>query len=176
MRAVIPFRKKIILLLLLLASGACFIVGLNRPILETGLGFLYGLITVNHEYIYLSTAYRYFFDKGEVFIGVLLLAFTIIIPMLKYIFLSLAIFNVRFKSQQAFMITLDVLNKWSMLDVFVVALIIMNMKFNSKFIISNMKSGAGWFAASVLLLMVCSLLMKYDLMTKKSFESPGNTG
>lgn len=158
--------SKIIIVLLWMASVTFFVLGLTHPILETGLGFLYGLVTINHEYIYLSGAFRYFFEKGEVFIGLLLLLFTIIMPILKYVFLLLAIFNVRFKTQKAFMIVLDVVNKWSMLDVFVVALLILNMKFGSKVIISNLANGATYFAVSVVLLMACSFFIKYTLIKK----------
>lgn len=156
--------RKLSLLLLLAASIFFFVMGLTHPILESGLGFLYGLVTINHEYIYLSGAFSYFFNKGEVFIGVLLLVFTIIMPILKYIFLLLAIFNVRFKKQKTVTAALDVINKWSMLDVFVVALVILNMKFGSKVIISNLKEGTTYFAISVVLLMVCSFLLKYTFV------------
>lgn len=156
--------RKIYLLLILAASIFFFVLGLTHPILESGLGLLYGLVTINHEYVYLSGAFKYFFDKGEVFIGILLLVFTIIMPILKYIFLLLAIFNVRFKKQKAFMIALDMINKWSMLDVFVVALVILNMKFGSKVIISNLKNGTTYFAISVVLLMACSFLLKYTFV------------
>lgn len=158
--------SKIIIVLLWMASVTFFVLGLTHPILESGLGLLYGLVTINHEYIYLSGAFRYFFEKGEVFIGLLLLLFTIVLPVLKYIFLLLAIFNLRFKKQKPFLVVLDVINKWSMLDVFVVALVILNMKFGSKVIISNLKNGTTYFAISVVLLMACSLLMKYTLNRK----------
>jgi paraquat-inducible protein A len=116
--------KKTYILLLLAASVYFFIMGLTHPILETGLGLLNGRVTINHEFIYLSTAFQYFFNKGEVFIAVLLLVFTIILPVIKYIFITLAVFNIRFKNDTVFFIILDVVNKWSMLDVFIVALVL----------------------------------------------------
>jgi paraquat-inducible protein A len=161
-----PFGKKTYLLLLLAASVCFFIMGLNHPILETGLGLLNGRVTINHEFIYLSTAFRYFFNKGEVFIAVLLLVFTIILPVIKYIFITLAVFNIRFRNDTAFFIVLDVVNKWSMLDVFVVALVLLNMKFDSLVVISNLKAGTTYFAISVLLLMVASLILKYEVKKK----------
>jgi paraquat-inducible protein A len=168
--------RKIYLLLVLLSSLFFFILGLSHPILETGLGLLKGLVTINHEYIYLSGAFRYFINKGDAFIGILLLLFTIIMPLLKYIFLTLAIFNIRFKNQKVFLLMLDVINKWSMLDVFVVALIILNMKFDSLVVISNLKAGTTYFSISVVLLMVCSFFMKYQLPAvdeKGKKEIPG---
>jgi paraquat-inducible protein A len=168
--------RKIYLLVVLLLSLFFFILGLTHPILETGLGLLKGLVTINHEYIYLSGAFRYFINKGDAFIGILLLVFTIIMPLLKYTFLTLAIFNIRFKNRKFFLILLDVINKWSMLDVFVVALIILNMKFDSLVVISNLKAGTTYFSISVVLLMICSFLMKYQQTTtdeKGEKEIPG---
>lgn len=159
--------RKTYLLLILAASLFFFILGLTHPILETGLGFFYGRFTINHEYIYLSGAFRFFFNNGEPFIAILLLVFTIIMPALKYIFLTLAVFDIRFKNQKIFMIILDAVNKWSMLDVFVVALILLNMKFDSLVVISNLKQGTTWFALSVVLLMICSFLLKYEIVAVK---------
>ena len=47
-----------------------------------------------------------------------------------------------------------------MLDVFVVAVLILNMKFSSDIIISRLEAGTSLFALSVVLLMVASYLVR----------------
>lgn len=81
-------------LIVLFVSILFFVMGFMYPLLQTGFGI--GPFTLKRDYIYLSTSFRYFFDKGEVFIGFLLLFFTIIFPILKYIFLLLTLLGQRF--------------------------------------------------------------------------------
>jgi paraquat-inducible protein A len=155
------------------ASVLFFILGITHPILETGFT-LDGWIDFNRENIYLISSFQYFINKGDVFIAVMLLTFTIVLPVVKYIFLLLGIAGVRFKSQKKWVVALDIINKWSMLDVFVVAQVIMNLKFNQRFIISNLQSGITYFAVSIVLMMVCSLVMKYSLKTTTPAVTPGS--
>ena len=55
---------------------------------------------------------------------------------------------------------LEIINKWSMLDVFVVAVLILNMKFDSNIIVSRLESGTTLFAISVVLLMTSSFITR----------------
>jgi uncharacterized paraquat-inducible protein A len=55
---------------------------------------------------------------------------------------------------------LEIINKWSMLDVFVVAVLILNMKFDSDIIVSKLEAGTTLFAVSVLLLMTSSFIAR----------------
>jgi len=110
--------------------------------------------------VYISTSFRYFFNKGEAFIGFLLLFFTIIFPIIKYIFLYLTLLGRRLPRHGAVATALEIINKWSMLDVFVVAVLILNLKFDSTIIISRLESGTTLFAVSVLLLMTSSFIAR----------------
>ncbi len=145
-------------LIILIISAGFFAMGLLYPLMQTGYGI--GPITLKQEKIYLFTSFRYFFDQGEVFIGCLLLFFTIIFPSIKYIFLLLTLTGKRFPRHPAISTALEIINKWSMLDVFVVAVLILNMKFDSDIIISRLESGTTLFGISVLLLMISSFLAR----------------
>ncbi len=145
-------------LIVLFVSILFFAMGFMYPLLQTGFGI--GPFTLKKDFIYLSTSFRYFFDKGEVFIGFLLLFFTIIFPILKYIFLLLTLLGQRFPRHHYISAVLDIINKWSMLDVFVVAVLILNMKFDSAIIISKLESGTTLFAISVVLLMTSSFIAR----------------
>ncbi len=150
--------RKWIAVILLLASLIFFVMGFMYPLLETGYGI--GPFTLKKDYVYISTSFRYFFDQGEVFVGLLLLFFTIIFPVIKYIFLFLTLLGRKVPRYQLFSTALEIINKWAMLDVFVVAVLILNMKFDSTIIVSRLQSGTSLFAISVVLLMVCSFIAR----------------
>ena len=153
--------KRATALIILLISTVFFGMGFMYPLLQTGYGI--GPITLHQESIYLFTSFSYFFEKGEVFIGFILLFFTIILPILKYIFLFFTLAGKQIPRQQYIGTILEIINKWSMLDVFVVAVLILNMKFDTAIIISRLGSGTSLFALSVILLMVASFIAKKQL-------------
>ncbi len=145
-------------IIILIVSAIFFGLGLMYPILQTGYGI--GPITLRQEKIYLASSFNYFFDQGEVFVGFILLFFTLIFPILKYIFLFYLLSGRTIPRQGPISTVLEIINKWSMLDVFVVAVLILNMKFSSDIIISRLEAGTSLFAVSVLLLMVASFLAR----------------
>lgn len=150
--------RRWIAIIVLIASLIFFILGFMYPLLQSGFGI--GPFTIKSDYVYISTSFRYFFDKGEVFIGFLLLFFTIIFPIIKYIFLFLTLLGRKMPRHGAVATALEIINKWSMLDVFVVAVLILNMKFDSDIIVSKLEAGTTLFAVSVLLLMTSSFIAR----------------
>lgn len=148
--------KKNIAVLLLLASLMFFIMGFMYPLLQSGYGL--GPIILKRDYFYLWSSFRFFFSKGEVFIGLILLFFTIIFPALKYITLFVTLLGKQQHRQKAVNTIMDIINKWAMLDVFVVALLLLNLKFDSAIIITQLQSGTTLFAISILLMMTCSFI------------------
>jgi paraquat-inducible protein A len=158
--------KRSTAVIILIISGVFFVLGLMFPILQTGYGI--GPITIRQEKIYLASSFNYFFDQGEIFIGFILLFFTLIFPILKYIFLFYVLSGRTVPKQGSIAIALEIINKWSMLDVFVVAVLILNMKFSSEIIISRLESGTTLFAVSVVFMMVASFLTRRMETTKTS--------
>ena len=150
-----------IAIMLLAASGLFFVLGLNYPLLQTGYGI--GPITIKSDYVYLFTSFQYFFAQGEIFIGFLLLFFTIIFPILKYFFLAITLAGRRLPRHHTVNTVLEIINKWAMLDVFVVAVLILNMKFDSAIILSKLQVGTSLFAISIILLMACSFIIQRSL-------------
>jgi paraquat-inducible protein A len=151
-------NKRLIAIFVLIASLIFFILGFMYPLLQSGIAI--GPFTIKSDYVYISTSFQYFFEKGEVFIGLLLLFFTIIFPIIKYIFLFLTLLGKKIPRHGAVATALEIINKWSMLDVFVVAVLILNMKFDSTIIVSKLKSGTTLFAMSVVLLMTSSFIAR----------------
>lgn len=154
---------------ILAVSALFFIMGFMFPLLHTGFGI--GPFTIKSDSVYLHTSFNYFFEKGEVFIGFLLLFFTIIFPILKYIFILLTLSGKKFPRQGAVAAALEIINKWSMLDVFVVAVLLLNLKFDTQIIVSRLGSGTTLFAMSVLLLMISSLIAKKMLAEQTPVKS-----
>jgi paraquat-inducible protein A len=152
------YDKRLISIIILIASLFFFVLGFMYPLLQTG--FRIGPFTIKSDYVYIFTSFRYFFDKGEFFIGILLLFFTIIFPVIKYLFLFLTLFGKKMPGNVVIATGLEIINKWSMLDVFVVAVLILNMKFDSTIIISKLEIGTTLFAISILLLMTSSFVAK----------------
>ena len=144
--------------MILIVSLLFFLLGFMYPLLQSGFGI--GPFTIKSDYVYISTSFRYFFDKGEVFIGLLLLFFTIIFPIIKYVFLFLTLMGRKLPRHGAVATALEIINKWSMLDVFVVAVLILNMKFDSSIIVSKLEIGTTLFAISVLFLMTSSFIAR----------------
>lgn len=148
--------SKPIALLLLFTSLLFFIMGFLFPLLQSGYGI--GPLVLKRDYVYLHTSFRFFFDKGEPFIGLILLFFTIIFPVLKYIFLFVTLFGRKLPNHRNMNTLLEIINKWAMLDVFVVAVLILNMKFDSTIIVSKLEHGTTLFAISIVLMMLCSFV------------------
>lgn len=148
--------KKTIASILYLLSIVLFILGLINPILKnsTMMGFM------GEKFIYLIGSVKYFYAEEEFFIGTLILVFTFIFPILKYLFIGFRLINVQFGQTKWVATLVEIVNKWAMLDVFVVALIIVNMKFNTLIISASIEIGTTFFAISVLLLMIASYILR----------------
>lgn len=147
--------KHIIAVLIYLSSVIFFILGLTHPIM--GAEVLLGL---KETEIYLYDSFEYFFKKREYVLGTILLIFTLVLPIFKYLFIGLKFFGFKFYKSRSMHHVLEIINKWAMLDVFIVALLIMTFKFESSFISNYVMIGASYFAISILLLMICSYLSK----------------
>jgi paraquat-inducible protein A len=148
--------RRMVAMLLLAASLLFFAMGFMFPLLQSG--YCIGPIVLKSDHIYLHSSFSFFFDKGELFIGLILLFFTIIFPAIKYIFLFITLSGKQLPRHKFLNTALEIINKWAMLDVFVVAVLLLNMKFDSTIIISKLEAGTTLFAISIVLMMVCSLV------------------
>jgi len=137
--------------LVYLISAVFFVLGLTNPIM--GRDILLGL---ERSDIYLLDSVRYFFEEGEWFLGIMLCLFTFIVPIFKYVTVGVVLIGLKEKISKTLMNGLEFINKWAMLDVFIVALVVMNMKFETAIIDTFLMRGTTYFAVSVLLLMFCS--------------------
>jgi paraquat-inducible protein A len=108
---------------------------------------------------YLVGTISYFFREQEYFLGVLLLLFSFILPILKFILIGLSLMNWTTEIQQRLIHWLNSVNKWAMLDVFVVALVIVNIKTGNGLIKTQLEVGTTFFGIAIVCLMLCTQIL-----------------
>ncbi|NNE54836.1 MAG: hypothetical protein HKN32_02365, partial [Flavobacteriales bacterium] len=131
MRKAIDQPRKIIVLLIYLASVTLFVFAVQNPIMGSEI-----LMGLKSSEVYLTDSIAYFFENGDWFLGSIILLFTFILPILKYLFIGTQVFRIPLPRGEWIHHTLEIINKWAMLDVFIVALLIMTFKFETT-IMSN---------------------------------------
>ena len=141
--------KKWIINLLLLTSFVCLCAGLYLP-----------LVTVSKLYIFrnevsMFTGLAGLWEEGQYLVFVILLAFSVLLPLSKTGLLLFAN-NVQAGSGRRVYRVMQWLShhgKWSMLDVFVVAVLVVSLKLGA---LASVRINAGFyvFSASVILTML----------------------
>lgn len=112
--------------------------------------------------IYLWGSVELLLDKEEYFLGILILLFSIIFPILKYVVVASKILGIKFPYTAVINLALEIINKWAMLDVYVVALLILSIKMGNNDILiwTGLGTGITYFAISILGLLISTFIMK----------------
>jgi len=139
------FSKQSGLLLLAVLSFVLYVIGMHLP-LFTSTQFL----VLNQE-VSLTDSIATFFQSGEWFIGMIILVFTVLFPLLKFAAILLVLTENKAMAVKKWQQYLSVISKWSMLDVFVVALLLLNLKMDSRLLDMEIRSGVVVFAISILI-------------------------
>ena len=106
---------KIILRLLLSLSFLFFCISIYLPIIKIKTVFI-----ISKDISILQSVFI-LFDAGLYFLSILILIFSTIFPILKYIYLFNFIFEINYFRKSKLM---NIISNWSMTDVFVISLII----------------------------------------------------
>jgi uncharacterized paraquat-inducible protein A len=133
-----------------------FILGLVYPILSTKQS-LFG-IGLKFQEVRLFDSVKMFFNSGDYLLSGIIFLFTIILPIVKFVELINRVFEFTKFSKRTTEI-LHALDKWSMLDVFLVALLLLNFKMDSNIIVMELKIGTNFIALAVILRMLSSHLI-----------------
>ena len=136
------------ILALTLTSGVFYVLGLTSTLFISEQFFF-----VEKE-ISLLNSIRMMFDNDEIFLGTIIFIFTLIFPISKYILLLVSMVLSQREEIHQLNRGLSVISKWSMLDVYIVALLLLNMKFDSRIVNMELQSGVIWFTLSILLIML----------------------
>ena len=151
-----PKRLDLFAAMALTGSAIFYIMGLVYPIIFSKtsiLGF-----TLEEEYMRLTDSIKFFWEQEDIFLAMVILVFTIVFPIVKYLDLSIRLIAPKALPRKLVQILKD-LDKWSMLDVFLVALLILNFKFDTSMVKMELEVGTTYIALSVVLRMISSYLI-----------------
>lgn len=157
-------KKNLIIFFVLAASITFFILGLASPILSTKKQVL-GLV-LKYQEIRLFDTVKMFYESREFLLSGIIFLFTIVLPIVKFLEIINRIFLIIVIPKRTNHI-LHLLDKWSMLDVFLIALLLLNVKMNSNIIVMQIKVGTIYLALSIITRMLTTLLLdlkKGDVM------------
>lgn len=143
----------------LLVSIIFFTLGLIYPIIATKQQVL-GIV-FKYQEIRLLDSIGLFFDEGDYLLAGIILVFTVLFPILKFLELgnrSFHLIKISIKTSNV----LHALDKWSMLDVFLVALILLNFKLDSDIVVMKLESGTTFIALSVIFRMLYSQIVHFQ--------------
>ena len=150
-------QKRITISLILLISIVFFVLGLIYPLLSTKQQVL-GIV-LKYKEVRLFDSIRMFYESNDYLLSLIILLFTIVLPIIKFIELINRIhkfINIPKKINNF----LHFIDKWSMLDVFLVALLLLNFKMDSNIIVMKLKIGTTFIALSVIIRMLSSNLIE----------------
>lgn len=128
-------------------STLCFGLGMYFPILVSQyrvLGVHFSKKSVN-----IFDSVELFFDTGDYLIAGIILLFTFVFPVVKYLELLHKLIVWKQEENGPTRWWLQNMDKWNMLDVFVVALLLLNFKMQDGLLVMEMSLGSLFIALSV---------------------------
>ncbi len=151
------FPLRIDIPIAILAALVLLYLGIQKPLMT-----MEKLIFWESEYTILSSI-KNLFSKSNYFIAIIILLFSIIFPFLKlFTLVGLWFIKMGDKTRKMSVKWLEFLGKWSMLDVFVVAIIIFISK-SGWMTDADPKIGLYMFSAAIILSMIATYLVKFTL-------------
>lgn len=142
---------------LLLLALVAFVYGVFAPLMRLEKFWFF-----NNEYSLFSSL-QTLYQHGEIFLLVVLFLFSVLTPLVKMAGLALlantsSLFQQR---RERLLYLLETWGKWSMLDVFVVALLFVSVKLGA-LVNVTIHSGLYWFGGAVLLIQLLSVWLSWS--------------
>lgn len=136
---------------MILASFVLLLIALSLPLMTVE-----KMVFWKNDYSVITGVHG-LWEQGQYALAVILFFFSIVFPVFKLAMLAV-IWTVRLaeRKRQAVLHWLGILGKWSMLDVFVVAILIVLVKLGPLAKVRP-QQGVYWFAAAILLSMITSM-------------------
>lgn len=134
-----------------------FINGILLPLFSTTTEFI-GLV-MGHTKVNLFSSIEFMWGRADYFLAILIALFTFVLPVIKYLDLFAKYLSLNLWPKAVSKI-LDALDKWSMLDVFIVAQIIVVFKFSTKFVEIDLESGTICLTVSIFLRMIAGQFIR----------------
>lgn len=133
-----------------------YMLGMYFPIMATKNQF--SVFVLSYQELRLFDTVILFWRAREYFLSIVILAFTVFLPTVKYFDLLIKIYP---RSNTAGFRYFHFPDKWSMLDVFFVAVLLVNFKLNSSFIVVELEAGVTYLAVSILLRMGAAQILEH---------------
>ena len=151
--------KRVDIPLLLIASSVALWFGLHLPTLTVR------QLWEKNTFTILTGIESLYADK-QYFLAFVVFFFSIVFPIAKLVSLyAIWFIPMRVESRKRILYWLEMLGKWSMLDVFIVAVLIVSVKLGA-LASANAERGIYYFGASILLTMIATALQ--ERLAKKS--------
>lgn len=141
-------RLHLLLVSLITVSFILYVAGLHMPIFHSTKFWV-----IEDEMTLLDTISA-FWSKNEIFLGIVVLVFTIIFPLLKFIAVYWGLLAAPSRFSRAVNHWFSILGKWSMLDVFIVGLLLLNIKLHSEILDMQLRPGVIAFGISIIITMI----------------------
>ena len=156
MRNIIINRKMnligILSVMILTMSIIFFVLGLTNPILSNrieimGIGF-------NRKTVSVFDTISLFWQTKDYLLAIVIGLFVVVLPIVKYV--ELAYYMIYKNDCRRKFVNLD---RWNMLDVFLVALLLLNFKMNGSAIVMDLRVGTAFIAAAVITRIIVIMLV-----------------
>ena len=158
--------RNIIALILIIASLICLYPGLTKPILSINIGVdlpIIGSIQLHDTKQSIIGTIESLHKGNNTFVAILILLFSIIIPLLKALMLLAALFMKKAGIRNRLHKFVSLIGKWSMADVFVVGVMIAFLATKSDDNIhAALHEGFYYFLAYCLISILSYQIMKFD--------------
>jgi paraquat-inducible protein A len=150
--------RRFLLSLAILSASVCLALGISLPIIK-----LTKYLFWSTEHSLVSTV-TVLFNDGQTFLGIMILVFSIMLPVLKLLYLLLVstLPVAEIMRQRRQLRALEWLGKWSMHDVLVLALTIFFIKSQGVYDAASL-SGVYFFTAAVMLMILSYAWLRMDV-------------
>lgn len=145
------YPRRIEVPVLILASFVLLLIALSLPLLTVE-----KMVLWKNEYSVIAGVHG-LWEQGQYALAIILFFFSIVFPLFKLAMLGFIWFiRLAERKRQAVLHWLGILGKWSMLDVFVVAILIVLVKLGPLAKVQPQR-GVYWFAVAIFLSMITSM-------------------
>ncbi len=146
--------KRIDIILLILASASSLYMGFQLPVMTVKKLWATNTFSI-------VSGINTLWDDGHVFLAALIFFFSIIFPIVKLSSLAVIWFmKLSDEQRKGMLFRLETLGRWSMLDVFVVAVLIVSVKLGP-LASTTVEDGIYFFGFSILLAMCVTTMQRY---------------
>lgn len=158
--------RNTIALLLIAVSLACLVPGITQPLLQIKVSAqipIIGSLQFYDETQSIVASIRALLDSGNTLVGILIFLFSIAVPVMKALLLCIAILLKRPSGKLVLHKFVNTISKWSMADVFVVAVFMAFLATGSNnYVDALLHPGFYYFLAYCVISIIATQLLRFS--------------